>query len=474
MSAARRLERLPADSGFVPILLANALPLVGVLWLGWDASVVVTIYAVEAILSFPLAAVEALFAQRPPRTDHDDVQGVATASDELTRRRGSVELVSWLPPIYPRNIPFVATVVTAVGWFVLAISGVLSQSYPVGDVLGRPEVAVSVGALVAGRAIDSWRDYFRGGRHESVSAYTVVETPIRQTCFLVLVLAVVPRVGGVVVLGAVVFAKLFVEWSAFRATHGDGGRFAAWLAGPDEPPAPADPPEVPDADPDARISTDGTAVLYAAAFRTLLRAPFSLPWFLVLGIGALAILGGGDPARSVLIGLAFVVLFLLHLALEFGTFALTYWSLEYRRYDDRLVAYDAWVEEPQWAVPLHEIREATVVSTRLADRLLGTRTIDVTTGWGDDEQERQLGPVSDGDAFVSAFELPMRSTDLEPINRRIAAIAVGLGVGTVGGVLALVVGPWGSASDLLFGGIFVLFALFISWQIWFQAYPDAE
>jgi len=59
--------------------------------------------------------------------------------------------------------------------------------------------------------------------------------------------------------------------------------------------------------------------------------------------------------------------------------------------------------------------------------VFGARTVELTAGVGDNETERFVGPVADGEALVSVFDLPIRSTDLPPMNRRIAAVAVGGG-----------------------------------------------
>ena len=127
--------------GVGSILLANLLPLGGVLWLGWDPATLVVIYALEMLFTFPLAGLKAVFAARPPRTDHADASMV-NVSSELTEMRGSVTLVSWLPPIYPRNLPFATAIGNGSIWFLIAFGGVISTVFTVGDVLTRPPETV--------------------------------------------------------------------------------------------------------------------------------------------------------------------------------------------------------------------------------------------------------------------------------------------------------------------------------------------
>ncbi len=71
MPAIRHGKFPPRSVGFRPVLGANLLPLIGVLWLGWDPETLVTVYGCELLLLFPLAGVKALFAGRPPRTDRE-------------------------------------------------------------------------------------------------------------------------------------------------------------------------------------------------------------------------------------------------------------------------------------------------------------------------------------------------------------------------------------------------------------------
>ncbi len=470
------LERRSVPMGFTPILLANVIPLVGVLLFGWDPQTLVVIYALEALLSFPLAAAKALFAHQPPRTDEDG-SGVISVSNELAQKRGCVQPISGLPPIYPRNIPFATAVVGAAVWFGIFVGVVLATAFSVAETIRQPEVLVSVVGLFAGQAIESWRDYFRGGRYETVSPYTVVETPARQLFFLLFVLFVTPGIavgGAVSVLVVFVLVKLLVEWSAFRATHGDGGRLSGWLAGPETATAPSDPPLVPGDEPTARISTDDQAVLYTGVLHTLTtHAPVYAMWFLMVWVTSLVVLGGEEPATTMTVGSLLVVvgLFVFLVVVRVGEFYLRYGPLEYRRYEDHVVAYDVWLDEPQWSSPIDVLCTAEIVRHRLPDRMLGTRTITVTTGWGDDETNRHLGPVADPDALIEALELPIRTTALEPIDRRFAALTVAL-IGSVIVAIVLAIGPWAPFVGVLYVVFVLPFAVPVLKALWRRGYPD--
>ncbi|AFZ72519.1 DUF6498-containing protein [Natronobacterium gregoryi] len=479
-------DDVPSAVRFLPIVLANLVPLVGVLAYGWKPSTLVVIYALEVILAFPLAAVKALFAGQPPQveeleTDEDegDSSVIDVGNTDLARKHGSVRVVSWLPPVYPRNLPFVGAVFFVTVWVVLFVVGALSEVV-VGDALAQPVVWLSVAGLLLGQGLETWHEYLRGGRYETTSPYAVIETPARQGFFLMFVLLVVAEAGGMAVLAAFVAVKLLVDWSAFRATHGGGGRLTGWLAGPEnegERDAPEQ-PRIPDADPDARFETHTRTVVLTGVFRTLVKsAPFYAGMVVLAWLVTFAVLGessGSGVLLSVGISLAAFVALVAFLAIKIAERVLEYAALEYRRYDDRLVAYDAWVEEPQWSVPCNATRDVTVVADRLPDRVFGTRTFEAKLGWGDEETMRELGPVEDAPAFVEAFELlvPAPELDLPAVDRRIAAIAIAPIAGVPVAVAAFVVGLLPVISVIQF----VVFGLpavaFVLYGIWQQAYPD--
>ena len=480
----RDLQNSLGAAGFLPVLLANLIPLVGVLRLGWDPATLAAVYAIEVVLSIPLAGAKALFAARPPPKDRE--AGVISVSgDPLSSKRGALRLVSWLPAIHLRNVPFAAAVCGAAAWIALVVGVAFSQAFSVPALLGRPAVLASALALVAGEAIDIARDYVGRRRYAETSPYAVVETPARRAFFLVFALFALPPLnaagGGIAVLAAFVAVKLLVEWSAFRATHGDedsdGGRISDWLAGPTDSTGLPEPIAVPDVEPDARVPVHRRTAVATALLKTLTSvAPIYATGFFVVWIAALGLFVGGNASGTVVAGSAVAVLtlYLGALAVNAAGFALTYAPIEYRRYGDRLVAYDAWLDEPQWATSVDRLRNVRVVHTRLPDRAFGARTVELTAGVGDDEGERFVGPVADGEALISAFDLPIRSTELPPMDRRIAAAAVGVGI-TVGvGAVAWLVGPWRSPSGLVQGIVLLPFLVWPTWLLWRWAYTEPE
>lgn len=472
----------PAVARFAPILLGNLIPLAGVLWYGWNATTLVAVYALELLLTFPLAAAKALIAQRPPGTEEDDA-GILDLSDtNLTGKRGSATVVDWLPPVYPRNIPFSA-VLLGNGLGVAAFVGLLiSDATSVVDAVERPAVAVGGASLLAGQVVETWRDYVRGGAYESASPYSVVEMPARRAFFLLSVLLAIAGFvdddGGVtatVVLVGFVAAKLVVEWSAFRATHGGGGRLSNWLSGPEASVEGVSAPDVPTGDPDARVATDRRSALATAVATTLVGpAPRYLHGGLWLWFLSLVVVGDGEVSAATMLGVGAVVALLLAAAVAVKAlgFYLRYGHVEYRRYGDRLVAYDTWLDEPQWSSPLDSLRGCKVVGDRLPDRLFDTRTVATTTGWDEAECQRFLGPLADPETATDALGLSVGTVQLEPPRRPYAAVAVLSAVALVAAFLAMTVGPWATDGSFVLAVFVLPFGHVVPQALWHRVYPD--
>ncbi|KTG11238.1 hypothetical protein AUR64_04745 [Haloprofundus marisrubri] len=463
-------------TGFVPTLLVNLVPLVGLVAFGWEPVTLVVIYAVELSVSILLTSLKAPFAQRRAPADREGVLDVAES--ELTEKRGRIELVDWLPPVYLRNIPFTTAVFGGFAMLSMFIGVGLASTLDTSGVTFW-EVAVGAGSLSLGQLLETKRGYFDTRRYERVSPYSVVETPVREAFFFAFVLFSIPILGalgpgsGVAALGIVVIIKLLVDWSAFRATHSDdGGRLTQWLAGPDEVDRAVEPVDVPAGAPTARASTDRESVAWTGVLGVLFpEAPVYATSFGFLWLAFFAVVGGDNVSRTVVLAslVTVVVLYVLALAVSVGSHYLHYGPMEYRRYDERIVAYDTWLAEPQWSVPVGGFRDVELVDDRLPDRLLATRTFECTTGWGDDEAERYLGPVSNPESFTDEFALSVRTTDLDPMSRPIAATALLVATGLVAAPLVFLVGG-ASVGDTLTVGMWAALLLLIPYGLWSLAY----
>ena len=480
-----------------PIVFANLVPLIGVSRLGWDPETLVVVYVVEFLLSLLVAAAKALFAARPPARDRDD--GVISAtSSPLSEKRGSARPVSWLPPVYPRNVPFALAVCGTAVWVAVAVGVVLSQTLNVPEAIRRPGVLASSLALFAGQLVDAGRTYFLRRRYEETSPYAVVETPARQAVFLTIVgfaLPILGALGGVAPLVALVFVKVLVEWSAVRSTgsgpgddgperdgsESDDGEAADgltdWLAGPDDATASPDSVSIPDRTPDERVPAHRRAAVAAGVLRTLtVAAPIYATLTFVAWIALFGLFVGGDASPPVAYGslVAATALFVGAVATDVIGYALRDGTVEYRRYGDRIVAHDVWLDEPQWDASLELVREVDVVRTRLPDRALGARTFEATVGYGDGERERRIGPVPDGGGAVEALDLPVGGTDLPPIDRLAVALAAGVVLAAVVGTALWFAGPWSSDADVVRAVFLLPFVAALTRFLWRQAYVEPD
>ncbi|AFZ72898.1 DUF6498-containing protein [Natronobacterium gregoryi] len=480
MRSPRLLERNDETAGFVPILLANLVPLVGVVALEWDPETLVVIYGVELLLSLLLAGGTALFAQRPP----PDRDGVVSASDALlTGKRGTLRPFESLPPIHVRNVPFALGVVVSVTLYAVVFGVIAYIGFQGEWTLESTAVLLSVSVLLVGQFLETRRQYFHGRRYERVSPYAVIETPARQVFALLFALAFVGvtvglAIGSTAVLVIVVCVKLAVEWSAYRANRTDEDtnrfvdRFVAWFADP-EPSDALDPVRAPTTPPETRVRPARTVVLEGLFVALLATAVYTIFFAGVWLFVVLVVVVWTGSVTVFWIGVvATVLLVIAVIAVQYIMYYLEYGTLEYQRRDDHLVAYDRFLAEPQWAVRIDEIRIATIEQDRLFDRLLGTRTIRVTAGWGSGKTDRLLGPVAEPDRVAEAFELPLETIALEPIDRR---FAVGSVVMVVAGVLAgtvafLAPDTLEEFEDGVLAGAFLL--LFLASHLWHRAVPD--
>ncbi|ELY55535.1 DUF6498-containing protein [Natronolimnohabitans innermongolicus] len=476
MSVLRPPARDGEPSAFAPILVANLLPLFGVLWLGWEPVTLVVIYGAELALSIPIAAGKALFAQRPPPSDRE---GIVTASEsKLTEKRGRFRVHDALPPIYPRNVPFAASVVVAAVMYAVFFGiGVVAAFQPDASAVNLA-VLSSVAALAVGQLAEARRQYFGNREYERVSPYAVVETPIRQLTVVAFALAFLGVVlGSTGALVLVVGAKLLVEWSSARAAReeADGARladrFAGWLAGPSgatETPDPVRVPEAPEPSPDERFRPNRNAVLLEGALHSLWGLLFFVPFFGAIWLLVIvAVTAVADSVAVFWLGVvATVVLLLVALAVQVATHYLEHGTLEFQRRGDHLVATDRLLGEPQWAESVYRLRNVDFEPDRSVDRLLGTRTVTVTTGIRSTETERRLGPIDDPDRLIDVFELPLGRRDLEPVNRPLAVAALGLGAAAVLGIAAVLAYPESSMNARVNALFYAPFVLVIPVGLW--------
>ncbi|WP_178917892.1 DUF6498-containing protein [Natronomonas gomsonensis] len=173
----------PAET--IAVIVANAVPLVGVVFLGWDLAALVFLYWFElGILSF-WALVRALFAGRPSELDGDPL--IAGA---VVRKRTTIALPATDVGIRLSTLPVIAiaTPILTLVWFFAGVTtvGVIGTETPDPDAL-RMVVLAGFGIFLSEGASTLVEYFYRGGYREE-SAQTAIQS--------VFIRAAVVGVGG--------------------------------------------------------------------------------------------------------------------------------------------------------------------------------------------------------------------------------------------------------------------------------------
>ncbi|WP_135829888.1 DUF6498-containing protein [Halorussus halobius] len=451
-----------SSAAFLATVAANVVPLVGVFHLGWSAQTFAVVYALELVVAVPFAGLKALFARRPPNYDElerpqegnplkpDEWGGVSVGPSDLNRRRGSVAVVDSLPPVYPRNVPFVlrafGAAVSLVGVFLF----VLGRFVDVPATLADPSVAVSVVFLVVSHVGVVEREYFRKRRHETSTPRDVVASATTEAGLAVVVLMFAIVGGPTGALVAFVAVKLFAEWRGYRG----GVAFD-----PDEGVGTLPPVAAPDASPTVEVRPDRRAVRGAALWRGAKSAIGSGPVYLFAWVGLTAGSTGPVAATVVCFGLLPAGIG----GLQAVEYALTHGTLAYQRRDDAVVAYDDLTDTVQWATLVDDIRDVELCEGEFVDRACDTRTFSLTPSAG--EYERSVAHLREYGRAVEAFELPVETTAFGPLDRRVAGAAAAVGACGVAAVAGLAYSaPTIAAVAAAWGGPFGVVALRRAWQ----------
>ncbi|HMB50960.1 MAG TPA: DUF6498-containing protein [Natronoarchaeum rubrum] len=404
------------------VLGINALPLVGIVWFGWHASTLLVLYWFEAGVVLLRGAFEGLFAALPAGPAG---RGHVFPFDELQSKRGSLRVVGWLPPIYPRNVPVVLNtlIVLALIWplagigvYAVVVDGPLSPGAP-------SSVALAAGGIVLGHGVTAIES-LRSGRYERESAHSVLS----QRHVVGLLLSLLPgalwvdaadgagAVGAWLGLAAIVCAKFAFDLYEWSATGSDDpsrierlvSRVRADSIGEEQS------VETPDGEPVERIRPDARAVRLRGAALGAVHGVLPLSGLVLAGATGVTWLWLG-LAEALLVAvvclLPSVLAHLLAQDVQFG-------HLEYRLYESELVAYDRLLAAPQWRLPLDAVSECHAASDPI-DRRTSLNTGTIRVERRDGETER-LAFLPDADGTASRLEARSRG---EAHSRRPGAVA---------------------------------------------------
>ena len=376
--------------------VANLVPLVGVLTLGWNVYSLLALYWIEGLVTVLLAAAKALFAERgsPGLPDIEPLH-------ELREKRGGWRPVSRLPVVYPRNVPFAASIL---GFWTVAVLPASVLYWVTAEPVIRPSLSLLVGGvgLVITQLHEFLSDYLVGGEYADVSAQEILREPLQLGLVLLtvgLLASAGDRSGGLVLLTGIVVVKTTTSVYRIVTDHTDlpvpsvlEGAFDGSHA---EPRPDIDTPDGPVR---GRVSVDAAPVLLGSlpmvAFGFAHRSTFAI----LTGLAFAALTGGWV---WLVLGLVFV---LVVAGARIGSYYLRYGTIEYRRYEEQLAAYDTALGAVQWTVPVDSATFS--IRNAIPDRLLDTGTLNVS-GADPGDRDTQVGPVADLDATIERLELPV-------------------------------------------------------------------
>ncbi|MGQ3329692.1 DUF6498-containing protein [Halorubrum sp. FL23] len=406
---ARAEDRRPRAIGFV---LSNALPLVGVVALGWNAAALMALYWFELGIASLWAVVRALFAGRPSEIERD-----ALLVGPLAQRRVSLSIPRTGLEIRLSSLlvlPVIVPVLAVVWLFVGALTvGVVADGGLAPGALDT--VALAIVAVFVGEGATTLVDYFGRGEYRDHSAQTAIRGVFAHGAAVFLGgLFTVTIVGAATLEGDTPIAALdpdavglplLLGVVAVKAAFDLAGLYSDRLAAFDDasaldlgfssdPPSP-EPVDGSLAEPVRTVRQSGRARLAGA-----LTTPLAHPglWYVA---GAFALVGllfaiGGNWATVGTLAAAAVGLPLGVATLDHE---LRYGLVSYRAGADALVAHDRLFGATLWRVEPWDETALRVTRGRL-DRRLGTETVVIELR----DDEYRLPGLADPEPVLSVFD----------------------------------------------------------------------
>ncbi|WP_435360366.1 DUF6498-containing protein [Haloarchaeobius sp. DFWS5] len=389
------------DTALLSLVVVTLFPLVGVVWFGWTAQTVVVLYWLEIGIGLLRGAVEGLFAQLPPTTENDN----KIHRDRLSEKRGSIVVVDWLPPVYPRNVPEIAGHLWILGLF-WPIAGLFALGDHIAALSGGAIETLAIGVVLAfGREAAGVYTSVRDGDYEDLSAEsTVARHHIGGLLLLSYVapvlLSATPTTGLGYALTLVVLlgTKLCYDLADEQLTS--VGRFLHEKLPErvgERPPVPT-----PDGDPLAVVETDGRSTAAQGILKCIAA---------VLPLGLIALVAfdatGGPEVGAP--GVALGVLVLVALVGWVGSRVghLIAGSVEYRVYADGILGYDTRLDEPQWFVPYEDVEDVVTRhedTKRYVPTGFGRVRFDLPSDERPGHEQRILDHLADADELAETIE----------------------------------------------------------------------
>lgn len=394
------------------VVAANALPIVGVVALGWNATALLLLYWLELGVDSVWALVRAVFAGRPPTVETDGVLIGPLAARQPTLGVPGTSLEVYLVTLV--GMPLTVGIVL-VGW--LLVGAVLVGPVPEPDTGTLTSVVVAALGIFLMTGVTTVRTYIHDGEYRSHNAQTAFGGLLTKMGIVfvggVVTLTIVtaatagpsaelsrldPSAAGLPLLlvialckftadlGSVYRDRLAVYFNSYDREYG-------WLARP---------PEVNSVD----ATLDGETEQTRPAFwGRLLGGPLRLPYHTgCSGIALFGLVGAGlfatGQAWDLVTGLV-VASLMVPVGLLCADQLLRYGAVEYRvaPEDGEVLVYDRLFDTVVWR--LHSLSDCEVRLERTpVDRLLGTETVSI----GHPEGEYLLPHLPDSAPVLAAID----------------------------------------------------------------------
>ncbi|WP_148286704.1 DUF6498-containing protein [Halarchaeum acidiphilum] len=355
--------------------LVAAVLAAGVLRFEWGPQLLLFVYWVEAGVAAGRGALQSLFAELPPSEAYRP-RGTRMPFplESLADVRGGVRPGSWLPPVYPRNGPYVllALIPIAAFWPLagLLLTGAVEPF--VGEFAPPETLALAVLAVVVDQTA-RFLSWLRSGGYESTAATSGSTRTYLAPVFVLAVVAPLAIDGaeaagvGRAGLGlAVVAARVGFD---LVELHHPGWIESTVFSG--ETVGDERPVQTPDGEPVASFESDRRGTVAAAVVSGVLASVLGLMLFPVLLGGLVGLLVGGEmlgaPYGRVVgaaAGVAAVVGCRVLVELVVGWVVGAH--VVYHVYPDAVVAHNELTDAAQWSVRRDEIAEVTASSDLFA------------------------------------------------------------------------------------------------------------
>ncbi|SDY08448.1 DUF6498-containing protein [Halopenitus persicus] len=415
MALLKTVLRYSPPSETIAVIVANTLPLVGVVALGWDLAALVFLYWFElGILSF-WALVKAAFAGRPSEFDSDPLIGGA-----LARKRTAIPVPFTELGVRFSTLPVLAVAIPVLTlvWFFAGVTtvGVIGPETPEPDALVM--VTLSAFGIFLSEGASTSLEYFYRGGYRDHSAQTAIQDVFMRAAVIGVgglltatfvglaadsvasddpITAVDPTLVGFPILVGIVLVKFSFDLGGLyrdrlAAFDAASSLELGWAYEP-----PSDDPIEPVSDVDARLRPTLAGRLVGGLSPAHVRrhpGALAVGGFLLL-ISMLFLMGEVWDIVLVLVGAGFIVPMGL-LTIDYG---LRYGGVEYRISEEEIVAYDRLFRTRLWRIEPWDEHGVRVERDRLHG-WLKTSTVVIERA----DRELRLPHLEDPEPILDVFD----------------------------------------------------------------------